>query len=352
MPRGARVRGPEMEGAFDWVKGIFRKIAPPAPGALIRRPPDEPQKRLPSMFEAFRPGQAPPPPSTLPSMFQAFGPPAAPREPSAGPLIFAAFKPTLPALPPETPAAPPRQDLTLWEALFDPATVAEAAQERPLSEMFAGPPPGVAPVAPVEPAPPEFPVERGLISPFSKPELRHYEPENWHREFPDIVERTQGRMPLWVAYNMGWSVPSTMEVSNQLVEHWDLMMIFENALATLRDPYWKRTVEESAHTGEPAVMEIEEIAGVGDPYHDLFSHLGVPEHVLDFYAAQSNAGELLAEEILEPMLNRVGKALEFLKPPPLKGWFVIGPSQEDYVIDEANTFWLKYKEAATPAQEA
>lgn len=332
MASRPRVRGPELGGVFEWIRDAWKKLGPPSPRSLIPyQEPQTAQKRplLPSIFEAFKPPAEGKKRSTLPAMFEAFKPPVA-KEEKATPLIFQHIKPTLPVQAPERILQPP----TIWQELFE--APAEAATPAPsVSEMFApfaGPPPEAAPLPPRAPS--------SIIRPIPIQELRYYEPEEWGKDFPDIQEKTQGRMPLWVVYNMGWRVPTEGELVNQIAQAWDLIAIFEEALQTIDDPYWAKLAAEAAHTGEPATLEIEALGQVGDPYRDLVRYLGVPEHVIEFYAAQPDGAQLMTDEILEPMLERVGKAMEVLKPPPLKGWFLIGRSGGEY--------WLKYKEARFP----
>lgn len=331
-----------MGGILDWLKEAFRKAAPPVPG--LPAPPELPGLPPPPgglMVPPARPAQ-----ETLPSIFEAFAPrPPVPAAPTEAPLMFRAFAPppALPAPPPEE-AAPP-----IWEAIFAPP--AGAPPEVPVAEMFAPfappPPPTEAPAAP----PPQPVTEEGFRVPSAVPATSRLvlppgplvpleETADWTREFPDIAEETQGRMPLWVVYDLGWQVPPTWAIVQMVERSWDLPLIFEQALSASADPWFRRTAQEAAHTGEPAELEIEEVGRWGDPYRDVAKFLGIPERVIEAYLRQPAVEEMFWQEVLGPYLRRLSRAMEFVKPPGLRGWFEIAPSAD-------GSFWLKYREVGS-----
>ncbi len=338
-----------MDGILDWLKSVITRAAPPVPGlpppaerlpglpappsgGMIVRPATPPA-RAPSIFEAFAPSREialpPVPQETLPSIFEAPASGLLRRlEEKVRAIIPAAPPP--PMLPAEIPP-PAEPEAPIWEAMFP--RPAEAEPELPTAEFF-------TPFAPAEPEPAP-PPPGGRLMPAPGALVPFIEATEWTREYPDIAERTQGRMPLWVAFDLGWQVPPTWAVLEMIERAWDLPLILEQALRASDDPFFRRTAEQAGHTGEPAELEIMEVGRWGDPYRDVARFLGIPENVIEMYLRQPTATDMFWTEVLSPMLQRMTKAMEFTKPPGLRGWFEISPAHD-------GTFWLKYKETRQP----
>lgn len=329
--RTKRGTSPQMDGnIFDWFRRVVKRVTPPVPGppSPEERPLGLPAPKGGALIPAEPMLPAPPPEQVrLPSIFEAFGPPAVRPAPREAPMIFHAFPPT------EEPP-PVERDLVIWETMFP--IEAEEVVQLPAVEMFApfaAPTPVEEPLAPapVEPVPVAIPLEpRGLIP---------AQATEWTREFPDVVEATKGRMPKWILWNYGWQPPPAMGLVKTIKKDWDLGFIFDQVLDTIGDPWWQRSVAESAHTGEPAILELQEIGRVGNPYQDVARFFGVPDSLIDAYARDPEGAALLWEEVLGPLLSRFRKAMDILKPGGVRGWFDIWPSREEGI-------WLKYVEAA------
>lgn len=303
-----------LEGLFDWLKRAIRQAAPKP-----KLPPAEERALIPL---------APTPPTL----------PAAPVTPEPArpfwPYVL------IPYVPPPPPAVPPAQvppelpvplapvvppaEASIWEALFGPPEPAV-----PVPEV-----PEIPPWQVEEAAPPRsffWDVVMGPAGPIRM--------EDWTREYPDIVVRTEGRMPLWIAFNLGWRMPTTMQLVKDVRESWDLPMLFEHVLSSIEDPYWQRTVEESTKRGEAAELEIQRFGDPWDPYKDAAQLFGIPDAMIEFYTRQPDAARLLVEEIFIPLFDRFEKAMEILKPRGLRGSFEVSPSFD-------GSLWLKYKESS------
>lgn len=301
-----------MSGIFDWLR---RRLHPGPPGL----PAPESRAMIPAMplrrgglldLLALRPPEAvpgelqalPPPP-----LLEAFGPPAA-----------------LPVVPePEAPPSP--EEPSLFETFFAPDPEAQ----------------GPSPIEALVPAPPaeEMSPWAAMARPLTPSEATVPQAvEDWTREFPDVLESTRGRTPLWILRDLGWLMPPTLELVEEIRSAWDLPLIFEEALLVSEDPRWRRAVQESAHRGEPAEMEIMLISGGDDPYGEAARFLGVPDTLIEAYAGRTDGDVLLWSEVLRPLHARFSKAMDVLKPQPLRGWFDIEPGEDGML-------WLKYKEA-------
>jgi len=304
-----------MESIFDRLKSAIQKVFPPVhvepPSTLLPALPPEgriaiTQERLPSIFDAFAPS-------------------AITFLPKEAPLIFQAFKPSPPELIPEPEAAP----ASIWEAMFP--TPVPLEEEMPIAEFFTPFAPAGEPES-EEPVP--VPTGRLIIG----PRRFRTDPSEWTRRFPDVAERTGRRPPLWIAFNFGWEMPPTIQLVEAIRTSWDMPMVFEEVLLATEDPYWRSSVEDSAHTGEAAEFEIQQIGSEFNPYGDVARFFGVPDALIERYAQQPEEGvENLLEEVLGPLFDRFEKAMDILKPQSLHGWFEISPGSDD-------NLWMKYKE--------
>lgn len=199
-----------------------------------------------------------------------------------------------------------------------------------------------APTMPaVTPAPPKKEFWEGLIP--AEEEKPLIEPETFLKK--EAVERAlrrsewpYGEPPLWTYTR--WQMPTTLELVNRLKETWDLNGLFEYVLSQTERPSWARRVEESAHLGEPASLDVEQVSSSRDPYGDIVKFLYIPDVAVEEYARYGPEGiERFMVEVLQEMSERVGKALDVLRPTPeLRGWFELEP-------DEDMNFWIRYKEA-------
>lgn len=304
-----------MENIFDRLKSAIQKVFPPIqekPSTLLPALPPEREIAIPA-----------PPQERLPSIFEAFAPGAITFLPKETPLIFQAFKPSELIKEPEAVPAP------IWEAMFPRR---EPLEEMPIAEFFTPFAPAIEPES-EEPKP--VPTGRLIIGP------RHSrtDPSEWTRKFPDVAERTGRRPPLWIEFNLGWEMPPTIQLVEAIKTSWDMPMVFEEVLLATEDQYWRSAVEDSAHTGEAAEFEIQQIGREYDPYGDVARFFGVPDTLIGMYEMEGEGAEKLWEEVLGPLFDRFQKAMDILKPQPLHGWFEISPSFDD-------NMWMKYKEVA------
>jgi len=284
-----------MSGIFDW----FKKLKPPPlPGSgqsqlPIVRPEQlpafkKPEEKKLSIFDAFRPESK--------GLIQ-------PEAKKSGGLIklpdfFGILTPAAPPAKPEEKQAP------IWGTMFEPAPEGQA-EERPIGEMV------------------EF------LKPTARREAQQYSrQEEWPHKEP----------PLWMGTR--WAMPTTYELAHFIHQKWDLPRLYDTALTTVGNHWWRRQVEESAHTGEPATLDLELITRAEPPYNDMGNFLNIPDFVLELYGRYGEEGiERFNTEVLQPLLERVGKALDVFRPTPeLRGWFELEPDQD-------MNFWLRYKEA-------
>lgn len=294
-------RKPEMSGIFDWIKA---KLKPPAPfeafsgktGLPAVRPQNLPavrqeKKKQLSLFDPFLPeperaekGLILPPSIRPPALFEAIAPPSLPRR--------------------ETP----EEMKEVYREMFAPSE--EAPQAKGLFEAI---------------IPPE------MALPEESFDIQSSEREGLHpSEWP------LGEPPLW-SYTK-WKMPSTYQMVARLQSKWDLAGIYEFVLNETGKPYWARLVQDNAHMGEPAVLDIDLISDATDPYSDISRFLNIPEHVIEIYAQSMEGVEKFALEVIQPLSESVGKALDTLRPTlEMRGWFELEP-------DEDMNFWLRYKE--------
>lgn len=291
-------RRSEMSGIWDWLK----RLAPPPPvtGAMI---PYVSKEKPKSQLPAVRP-------STLP---------AAPRKESKQLSLFDFLEPEkkLPILaklerafeflppPPEPQALVPvveEKPEEIWGRMFNPPAERPAGAQ---PDMF------------------EF------MKPAARAEARQFiHPDEW----------PFGEPPLW--QNTRWQMPTTMELAEFIRQKWDLPGMYEYVLSHVDSRFWRNEVENSSHTGEPASLDVDLIARAYDPSGDISRFLKIPDKVVEGYANYGPEGlERFSMEVLQPMFERVGKALDVFRPTPeLRGWFVLEP-------DDDMNFWVRYKEA-------
>lgn len=281
-------RKQQMSGFLDWMK----KLVPPLPGAksqsLVLR-----ESMLPAVPKKEEKKITP-----FSAIFSA-KPEAEKRSLIKTPEFFGILTPTPP--PPPAPSIEEKQE-PLWSSMFPPQP---EAPDRPVAEMF------------------EF------LKPSAIWEARqHTHPDEWPYGEPPIWESTR------------WHMPTTYELAQMIHQKWDLPGIYETVLNTIDTPWWKRQVEESSHTGEPAAIDISQVSAEEPPYNDMGTFLNIPDYVIDQYGRYGQEGhQRFTVEVLEPMMERVGKALDVFRPTPkLHGWFELEP-------DKNMHFWLRYKEA-------
>lgn len=294
-------RRKELSGVWDWLK----RLAPPKPAAGAMVPyvsKEDPRQQLPAVR-----------PSTLP---------AAPRQESGALSLFEALEPGKTRLPilaklealfsflpeqkPEpqalVPLAPEEKPEEFWGQMFTPQEVAPAGET---PDMF------------------EF------MKPEAKAEARQYiHPDEW----------AFGEPPLWQQHTR-WEMPTTFEVSEYVRRKWDLPGMYERVLSQVDSRYWRREVEESAHRGSPATMDVDLVSTAPNSFFDMARFLRIPDPVIEMYGRSGPEGlERFTVEVLQPMLEKVGKALDVFRPGrALPGWFVLEP-------DPDMNFWVRYKE--------
>jgi hypothetical protein len=239
----------------------------------------------------------------------AFGPPAIRPEVAPGGMLEF-FRPSAPE--PVRAKEPPG----FFATLVPPA---EEVSIKPLFEAFA-------------PAEPE--VEREAAF---RPERETSGIENWTRVYPDIAERTGGRIPLWVQYDYGWWVPSIEEIAESVQGALNLDDLFNEVFGIIETPWWQEQIREAPHYGKPAEYPIFRIG-------DIISFMSLPHPLEDAYAAETFGTDYIWEEILIPYIQRFTKAMDLLKPRELKGWFDIEEDDGD--------LYLVYKETPRRAHYA
>lgn len=248
------------------------------------------------------------------------------------------FKKEMIVRPATLPGAPRKEERKLAPyEIFKPRPQELIKRPSGVVEFFMAPAPAMPPVTP---APPKKEFWEGVIPPGEEEPL--IEPEAFLKK--EAVERAlrrtewpYGEPPLW-SYTR-WQMPSTIEMVNRLKETWDLNGLFEYVLSQTERTSWARRVEESAHYGEPAALDVEPVASSTNPQADIVRFLNIPDVVIEEYGRHGPEGsERFIVEVLQEMSERLGKALDVLRPTPeLRGWFELEP-------DEDMNFWIRYKE--------
>jgi len=288
------MRRKHLSGPFDWLK----KFLPPTPG---------PKSQLPAIRESMLPAQV-----EKPKTFLDYFKPKSEKE--KGSLIPTPefLNVLIPA--PSLPKTKPTQEKEVWQGLFQP----EKIPAKEIHEIF-------------KPEPKTgLPEMFEFLKPSAQREaLLHSNPQEW----------PYGEPPLWSFTR--WKLPTTYELALMINEKWELPEIYETVLQTIETRWWRQQVEDSAHTGEPAAIDLNQITKAEPPYNDIARFLNIPDNVIEQYGIYGPQGEeRFVVEVIQPILERIGKALDFLRPSRtvMKGWFEIEP-------DEDMNFWLRYKEA-------
>jgi hypothetical protein len=163
---------------------------------------------------------------------------------------------------------------------------------------------------------------------------------------PESADWVTGEPPIY--WHTQWRLPTPFGMV-----HWvqnnpdkvDLNGIFEYTIQSTDYPDWRRMAAEASHTGEPAILEIQQVADHRTVYQDLANFFDIPDVVLDAYfldlpskSAMLEMSRLFKIEVVDPITERFSLALDALRPPYLRGWYELSPSHD---LD----WWLKYKEA-------
>lgn len=159
--------------------------------------------------------------------------------------------------------------------------------------------------------------------------------------YPPTSDWATGEPPIYS--HTTWRMPSTYELAEYIQRRWDLPGIYEYVLNQVEQPWWRREVFDMAHEGRPAMLDVELLSKSGDPRLDISRFLKIPDAVIELYGRYGPEGHRLFNmEVLGPLLERLGKALDVLRPTPvLRGYFEIEP-------DPDMNFWLRYKETMVP----
>ncbi len=157
----------------------------------------------------------------------------------------------------------------------------------------------------------------------------------------------RGREPRYST--AGWELPDTFHLMEVLKkgDPLDLNGLFDQALSDTSTSWWKAAVDESAHTGEAAELELREIASDDNAYQVISELFNIPGGVLEVYFGNPDDTEgaiAFHMEVVEELLARFSTAMDFLRPPALRGWFEISPGTDD-------NWWLKYVEGKFPQEQ-
>lgn len=277
-----------MSGLFDWLKR-----SPPLPGST-------PKSQLPALRKETLPAALRKEEKKL-SPFDIFKPKAPSKAIIQAPAFFSILTP--PPAPPQPPKVEKEQE-TFWGHMFPPATEPEA----PLQEIF-------------EILKPE-PVHEVVWEP-----QRFIHPDEW----------PFGEPPLWST--TPWHMPTAFELAEVIRQRWDLPGMYEYVLSQVEKPGWMERVEESAHTGEPAAIDVQLLSTGKNSTFEMANFLRIPDFVVENYGDYGREGiHKFAAEVLKPMFERVGKAIDVFRPArALRGWFELEP-------DTDMNFWIRYKE--------
>lgn len=308
MPR----RTPQMSGILDW----FRKFVPPSPGAMIPFVPPKGESQLPAVRPSTLPAVPKKEPKQLsffdfPPIFDFLRPEKERQErglilPQI-PMPTAMFEFMAPAPPAPTREEEKRLEQEVWGQMFKPSEEPLPSSEEMLK----------------------------FLKPETIQEARYPHPDTW----------SFGEPPIWS--DTRWEMPTTYELRDLIHQKWDLPLLWENILRETESAWWKRDVEESAHSNQPATMVIDQLTNSAIPaYGDIGNFLNIPDYVIERYGLYGHEGlERLFHEVFKPMLERVGKALDVLRPTrELRGWF-------ELERDRNMNFYLLYKEAKFMPQE-
>lgn len=140
-----------------------------------------------------------------------------------------------------------------------------------------------------------------------------------------------------------WRPQTAYEMAYDLQQgQWlDLVGIFEEVLSIIYLEWWTTAVEASAHTGEEARYELMQVANWQRVYDDLAQFFQIPKYVFGLYFDSPRDDEENAfefhKEVIEPLQDNFSKAMEAIRPRPLRGWFEISESDD-------GDWWLKYVE--------
>lgn len=148
-------------------------------------------------------------------------------------------------------------------------------------------------------------------------------------------------------WSLNWRIPTPFEIAHYMQTHpeeWDLPGLFEFTMQNTDYPGWRREVEESPHTGEPARLEISMVAHWSSAYEDLGKFLHIPKKVMDRYFEEvhdeeeaADRGMMFEVEVVRPYIENISKALDALRPPNLKGYYNIEPAED-------LSWWLVYEQ--------
>jgi len=78
----------------------------------------------------------------------------------------------------------------------------------------------------------------------------------------------------------------------------------EVVLQTVETRWWRQQVEDSAHTGEPAAIDLNQITKAEPPYNDIARFLNIPDNVIEQYGIYGPQGqERFVVEVIQPILE-------------------------------------------------
>lgn len=173
-----------------------------------------------------------------------------------------------------------------------------------------------------------LPIERPS-APRPKLEREIEQPSIYSQE--DFITR-----PHW--QETSWRPTTAIEFADRLDQMFDLPEIYEEVLVNIERPSWKREVEEAAHRGEPAFIQLQLIAGGRGYLEELSYLLDVPDEVYDIYRDHPDSIFAYQDDVIEPLLENLGRAFDLRRPPgKMPGWFGIAS-------DEDMNYWLTYFE--------
>jgi hypothetical protein len=118
---------------------------------------------------------------------------------------------------------------------------------------------------------------------------------------------------------------------------WDLDKAWDVVRSERATQWFQADVQEAAHTGRPALVEIEPLAHLwlreGEWVWQLADVFGVPDRVINMYYSSAptprEAEGALWDEIFAPLARIFAEAFDLLKPDDIPGWFEVHPDAED-----------------------